>query len=171
MRFVSLDGSGESNPTEKGDPANKVVKWVMPGSLYATSKEQSPPSQIGCCRWRARSQAYSLLSISIVLLLSGFSFTCFIGAGINGGILGVASLLARKVSRTCDSIPTWLPVCAAEKLEGHALIKNTHCNLLGINDFIPPLWICGFRFCLVFPELRTYIAFLFSCLCGLHKFV
>ncbi|KAJ6293410.1 hypothetical protein OIU78_025399 [Salix suchowensis] len=85
MRFVSLDGSGESNPTEKGDPANKVVKWVMPGSLYATSKEQSPPSQIGCCRWRARSQAYSLLSISIVLLLSGFSFTCFIGAGINGG--------------------------------------------------------------------------------------
>ncbi|KAG5235833.1 hypothetical protein IMY05_011G0122300 [Salix suchowensis] len=40
-------------------------------------------------------------------------------------ILGVASLLARKVSRTCDSIPTWLPVCAAEKLEGHALIKNT----------------------------------------------
>ncbi|KAJ6417464.1 hypothetical protein OIU84_003228 [Salix udensis] len=40
-------------------------------------------------------------------------------------ILGLASLLARKVSRTCDSIPTWLPVCAAEKLEGHALIKNT----------------------------------------------
>ncbi|KAB5535016.1 hypothetical protein DKX38_018102 [Salix brachista] len=40
-------------------------------------------------------------------------------------IPGVASLLARKVSRTCDSIPTWLPVCAAEKLEGHALIKNT----------------------------------------------
>ncbi|KAJ6770755.1 hypothetical protein OIU79_021405 [Salix purpurea] len=101
-----------------GDPANKVVKWVMPGSLYATSKEQSPPSQIGCCRWRARSQAYSLLSISMFQLYE-------LHRRNQWRILGVASLLARKVSRTCDSIPTWLPVCAAEKLEGHALIKNT----------------------------------------------
>ncbi|KAF9673108.1 hypothetical protein SADUNF_Sadunf11G0114400 [Salix dunnii] len=63
----------ESNPEEKGDPANKVVKWVMPGSLYATSKEQSPPSQIGCCRfqlyelhrqnqWRIPGVAASLLA-------------------------------------------------------------------------------------------------------------
>ncbi|KAJ6724150.1 hypothetical protein OIU85_022111 [Salix viminalis] len=45
----------------------------MPGSLYATSKEQSPPSQIGCCRWRARSQAYSLLSIYLHVSLCSSS--------------------------------------------------------------------------------------------------
>ncbi|KAJ6887288.1 hypothetical protein NC651_027584 [Populus alba x Populus x berolinensis] len=47
--------------------------------------------------------------------------------------------------------------------------KREHrCSLPEINDFTPPLWVCGLReyCCLVFPELRTYIAFSFLCLCA-----